>query len=96
MFSRYASVIYNDEVHNFDEVIAQFKQLLFSSHSEASTHATSIDREGRKLIKVGTKAECLELTDKFLNYKPQERSRTTKKPLVVSVSLIWLYFSFAS
>ena len=79
-------MIYNDEVHNFDEVIAQFKQLLKSSHSEASAYATSIDREGRMLIRTAGKEECQELTRQFLSYKPGEhtRIRFNKEPLVVS------------
>ena len=84
---RYVTVIYNDEVHNYDEVIAQFKQLLKRSHSEASAYATSIDREGRMLIRAAGKAECQELTRQFLNYKPGENSsrvRFNKEPLVVS------------
>ena len=83
---RYVTVIYNDEVHNFDEVIAQFKELLKSSHSEASAYATSIDREGRMLIRTAGKEECEELTKQFLGYKPTEHSRIrfNKEPLVVS------------
>ena len=83
--ARYVTVIYNDEVHNFDEVIAQFKHLLSSTHSEASAYATSIDREGRMLVCNGGREECAALTKKFLEYKPRDsRLRSNKEPLVVS------------
>ena len=83
-------MIFNDEVHNFDEVIQQFKQLLKSSHSEASAYATSIDREGRMLIRTAGKEECQKLTRQFLTYKPSEATRmsSNKDPLVVGSLIV--------
>ena len=80
---RYSTVILNDEYHNFEEVIQQFKTLLGCSHQYASDLATGIDREGRTKIKEAPRAECMQLTNKFLNYKPTRN--TDKKPLMVRI-----------
>ena len=86
---RFVTVVFNDELHNFDEVIQQFKELMGSSQSEGSKYATSIDREGRMLLRKNTERDAIELRDKFLSYKPKNTSSRhtfNQQPLVVSNS----------
>eukprot|EP00116_Pleurobrachia_bachei_P000216 sb/3460478/ len=87
---RFSTVILNDEYHNFDEVIKQFKTLLDCSHTEASAMATGIDREGRMKIKEAGRVECMELTNRFLNYKPSRN--TDKKPLMARTMQTFSYY----
>ena len=57
----YATVVFNDEVHTFDEVITVLPRAVDCDSNTAGGFATLIDREGRCLIKCGGFNRCQEV-----------------------------------
>jgi ATP-dependent Clp protease adapter protein ClpS len=49
----FCTVLYNDETHTFDLVIQTLTRALTCSKKDAIEFATTIDREGRSIVKVG-------------------------------------------
>lgn len=49
----FCTVLYNDETHTFDLVIQTLTRALQCSKKDAIEFATTIDREGRSIVKVG-------------------------------------------
>jgi E3 ubiquitin-protein ligase UBR2 len=54
----YHTLLYNDEVHSYDEVIYTLTENLGLGHVEAIGLTTSVDQVGRSLVMSGTKQEC--------------------------------------
>ncbi|XP_075239180.1 E3 ubiquitin-protein ligase UBR2-like isoform X3 [Convolutriloba macropyga] len=56
--SVYCTVLYNDELHTFEQVIEALKRALLCDNATAKFYATAVDREGRHLVFKRSKAEC--------------------------------------
>uniref|UniRef100_H2ZUK3 E3 ubiquitin-protein ligase n=1 Tax=Latimeria chalumnae TaxID=7897 RepID=H2ZUK3_LATCH len=56
----YYCVLFNDEHHSYDQVIYTLQRALACDQREAQVHTTSIDKEGRRAVKMGTVQICQE------------------------------------
>uniref|UniRef100_T1FY98 E3 ubiquitin-protein ligase n=1 Tax=Helobdella robusta TaxID=6412 RepID=T1FY98_HELRO len=52
------TMLFNDEVHTYDQVTSALKQAISCSKHVAYDIATTVDREGRCVVKVGNMSEC--------------------------------------
>ena len=77
----YATVVYNDEVHTFDEVINTLPRAVDCDRDMAIAFATMIDREGRVLLKCSGFTACNEVK----NITERITSRRGGNPLKVAV-----------
>jgi len=79
----YAAVVYNDEVHTFDEVIGTLPRAADCQKEKAIGFATLIDREGRCLVKCSGFTACTEVK----NVCEKMTGRRGGHPLKVVVTL---------
>ena len=77
-FSRFCTVLINDESHSFPEVIAILKKSLNCPQKLATDLTEFVDSEGRAVIKVGSYAVSLALDLGFLNQILRSRKFTTE------------------
>eukprot|EP00794_Sanderia_malayensis_P020331 gene20331-22331_t len=54
----YLALMFNDEVHTYDQVIRALQQAVNCDKSEATRYASIVDKTGRSLIFHGTKEAC--------------------------------------
>lgn len=54
----YAAVLFNDEVHTYEQVIQTLGRAIACSQKEATDFATIIDREGRSVVKCSNFIAC--------------------------------------
>ncbi|CAL8067972.1 unnamed protein product [Orchesella dallaii] len=54
----YCTVLYNDETHTYDAVIAALQHALGCSTRDATAFATIVDREGRSIVSISGLQEC--------------------------------------
>ncbi|XP_072031414.1 E3 ubiquitin-protein ligase UBR2-like isoform X2 [Amphiura filiformis] len=54
----YATMLFNDEIHTYEQVIATLKKAVDCSPKEAVELATIVDREGRSTVRNGGYREC--------------------------------------
>ena len=54
----YIVIVYNDEVHTFDEVILQMQKAIGCTYEHGLAVAVEIDRDGRAVVFGGTQDEC--------------------------------------
>ncbi|XP_078350500.1 E3 ubiquitin-protein ligase UBR2-like [Oculina patagonica] len=55
----FATVLFNDEVHTYEEVIRTLQQAIpRCSQSQAIAYANIVDREGRSIVRTGSYSEC--------------------------------------
>lgn len=59
--SVYATAVYNDESHTFEQVIQALQRSLDVNTREAVDLATCIDREGRSIVRCSSFAVCCSL-----------------------------------
>ncbi|XP_044749932.1 E3 ubiquitin-protein ligase UBR2 [Coccinella septempunctata] len=78
----YCTILYNDEVHTFEQVISTLSRVLKCNQRSAIAFVTSIDREGRAVVKCSDFQSCNELRTEIEKYT----SRHGNKPLKVIVS----------
>lgn len=57
----YATVLYNDEVHTFEEVITTLQRAVECDRNAAINFVSLIDREGRSLVKCAPFQQCSEV-----------------------------------
>lgn len=55
---RYVTILYNDEIHTYDQVINVLSRAIQCSKAEGHELASLVDREGRTAIRVGTMDQC--------------------------------------
>ena len=74
----YTVMLYNDEVHTYEEVEKMLKRSINAQPDQAKGYAMIIDRMGRTLLKEGTKTECenvqriiVEMTQDVSNFQRQ-------------------------
>ncbi|XP_065059520.1 E3 ubiquitin-protein ligase UBR2-like [Rhopilema esculentum] len=73
----YMCMLYNDEVHTYDQVIRTLQQAIGCDKSEAIRYATIVDKEGRSMIYSGTKDACVKVCEDV----KARTSRNGKDPL---------------
>ena len=79
---QFFSVVFNDEIHTFDEVIDNLPRAADVDKETAMGFATLIDREGRCLVRCAGFAACSEVKN---TVEKKSMNRSGKKPLKVSV-----------
>nr|KAG5712907.1 hypothetical protein BaRGS_007504 [Batillaria attramentaria] len=77
----YHCMLFNDEVHTYDQVINTLQRAIDCTNRQAVEFATIVDREGRSSVKQGTAAEC----EKVKEIIERSTSRHGSKPLKVMV-----------
>ncbi|KAG5890458.1 hypothetical protein JTB14_031270 [Gonioctena quinquepunctata] len=78
----YCTILYNDEVHTFEQVINTLTRVLKCDQKIAQEYVSNIDREGRALVKCSNYQHCFDLKQEIEKYT----SRHGNKPLKVLVS----------
>lgn len=61
----FCTLLYNDETHTFDQVINTLTSIVKCEQKEAVEYVTSIDREGRSVVKCATFAACIKLKNEI-------------------------------
>ena len=61
----YCTLLYNDETHTFDQVISTLTTVVKCDQKEAVEYVTSIDRDGRSVVKCATFAACYKLKNEI-------------------------------
>ena len=56
-----ALILYNDEVHSYDEVERMLKMAVQANSEQAHTYATHIDKRGRTSLLTGSREKCEEV-----------------------------------
>ncbi|XP_064624216.1 E3 ubiquitin-protein ligase UBR2-like isoform X2 [Lineus longissimus] len=59
----FVTMLFNDEVHTYEQVISTLMKAIECSKKEATNFATVVDREGRSAIKIGNYEECNKAKD---------------------------------
>ncbi|XP_050727381.1 E3 ubiquitin-protein ligase UBR2-like isoform X3 [Eriocheir sinensis] len=77
----YVTMLYNDETHTYDQVIATLERAIECTQKDAVAFATSIDREGRCIVKCSTFQQCSQTK----NMMEKQTSRGGGRPLKVQV-----------
>lgn len=55
----FATMLFNDEVHTYEEVIRTLQQAIPDcSSNQALAYANTVDREGRSIVRTGSYSEC--------------------------------------
>ncbi|WP_022834328.1 ATP-dependent Clp protease adaptor ClpS [Salisaeta longa] len=57
----WAVILYNDDVHTFEEVIGQLVKATGCSRSQAEKHAWTVHTQGKATVYEGTFEECFEV-----------------------------------
>ncbi|XP_011482545.1 E3 ubiquitin-protein ligase UBR2 isoform X1 [Oryzias latipes] len=76
----YFCVVFNDEVHTYEQVIYTLQKAVSCSHKEALSFATAVDREGRKSVRFGDFQFCEQAKSIIVRNKSRQA-----KPLRVQV-----------
>lgn len=76
----YCTILYNDEIHTFEQVISTLTRILKCNQRTAIEFVTNIDREGRAMVKCSTFQQCDELKNEIEKYTSRHG-----KPLKVLV-----------
>ncbi|CAF1153057.1 unnamed protein product, partial [Didymodactylos carnosus] len=64
--NQYVTMVFNDEIHTYDQVISVLTQSIFCSKQEGREYASTVDREGRSAVKCGNFEQCLEVKQMIL------------------------------
>jgi len=71
---KYVTMLFNDEVHTYDQVINVLSRAVRCTKAEGHEFASLVDREGRTAIRIGSSDECREAQETI-------RLRTAELPL---------------
>ncbi|ELT88826.1 hypothetical protein CAPTEDRAFT_153753, partial [Capitella teleta] len=77
----YITVLFNDEVHTYEQVISTLQRAVGCTQKEAIELATITDREGRAMVKRGSFDEC----EKARVIIEKQTTRQNSRPLVTHV-----------
>ncbi|XP_021345433.1 E3 ubiquitin-protein ligase UBR2-like isoform X2 [Mizuhopecten yessoensis] len=77
----YITMLFNDEVHTYEQVIVALQRAVDCTQKEAVEFATTVDREGRSNVRSGNFSSC----EKARNVIEHNTSRHGNKPLKVQV-----------
>ncbi|XP_076273647.1 ubr1 ubiquitin ligase isoform X2 [Rhynchophorus ferrugineus] len=78
----YCTILYNDEVHTFEQVISTLTRVLKCHQRTSTEYVTNIDREGRAVVKCSSFQTCLETQLEI----EKHTSRHGTRPLKVLVN----------
>ncbi|XP_058445563.1 E3 ubiquitin-protein ligase UBR1-like [Malaya genurostris] len=81
----YCTILYNDETHTFEQVIQTLTAIVKCSQKEAIEYVTSIDREGRAVVKCASFEQCKKLKEDIENRAIRSTMTTKSSPLKVTV-----------
>ena len=81
----FCTLLYNDETHTFDQVISTLTSIVKCGQKEAVEYVTSIDRDGRAVVKCATFNACIKLKSE-IEKKGMRTSMASKiQPLKVAI-----------
>lgn len=80
----FATMLFNDEIHTYEQVITTLSRAIECNQKQAIDFATTIDREGRSIVKCSNFQVCMDIK------RTIERitSRHNSKPLRVEVMFV--------
>lgn len=81
----YCTILYNDETHTFEQVIQTLTSIVKCTQKEAIEYVTSIDREGRAVVKCAPFEMCKKLKEDVENKVIRSTMTTKASPLKVTV-----------
>lgn len=82
----FATMLFNDEIHTYEQVISTLSRAIECTQKEAIDFATTIDREGRSIVKCSNFQICQQVKMTI----ERITSRHGSKPLRVEVMLVSL------
>ncbi|UYV79674.1 UBR1 [Cordylochernes scorpioides] len=71
----FATVLYNDEVHTYDQVINTLSRAMNCNQKSALEYSTMVDREGRSIVWCSTEANCKQLAEAIEKISSRHGSR---------------------
>lgn len=77
----YCTMLFNDEVHTYEQVISSLKKAVECTSKEALEYATIVDKEGRSTVRKGNERDC----ERAKNVIERSTSRLSNTPLKVLV-----------
>ncbi|KAG7160528.1 E3 ubiquitin-protein ligase UBR2-like 2, partial [Homarus americanus] len=80
----YVTMLYNDETHTYDQVITTLERAIDCTQKDAVAFATSIDREGRCIVKCSSFQQCSQTR----NLMEKQTTRGGGRPLKVQTYII--------
>ncbi|KAF5287904.1 hypothetical protein FQA39_LY04078 [Lamprigera yunnana] len=83
----YCTVLYNDEIHTFEQVISTLNRVIKCSQRNAIEYVTNIDREGRAVVKCSSFQHCNELKTEIEKHTSRHGNRALKV-LVVHAHIV--------
>ncbi|XP_029032051.2 E3 ubiquitin-protein ligase UBR2 [Osmia bicornis bicornis] len=83
----YCTVLFNDETHTFDQVIATLTRVMNCSQRDALEFVTSVDRDGRAVVECSDFQRCKDLKNDIEKFTSRHNNRALKV-LVVHVHVI--------
>uniref|UniRef100_A0A6E8V8A1 E3 ubiquitin-protein ligase n=1 Tax=Anopheles coluzzii TaxID=1518534 RepID=A0A6E8V8A1_ANOCL len=81
----HCTILYNDETHTFEQVIQTLTSIVKCEHKTAIEYVTSIDREGRAVVKCASFEVCKKLKEDIENKAMRSTLTTRAMPLKVTV-----------
>uniref|UniRef100_A0A2M4A3M0 E3 ubiquitin-protein ligase n=2 Tax=Anopheles triannulatus TaxID=58253 RepID=A0A2M4A3M0_9DIPT len=81
----HCTILYNDETHTFEQVIQTLTSIVKCSQKDAVAYVTSIDRDGRAVVKCAPFDVCCKLKDDIENKAIRSSMGTKPSPLKVTV-----------
>lgn len=82
----FCTVLYNDETHTFEQVIQTLTRIVGCSQKDAIEYVSSIDREGRAVVKCAQFNECIKLKGDI--ERQALRTALQTKPTALKVSVL--------
>ncbi|XP_050524886.1 E3 ubiquitin-protein ligase UBR2 [Daktulosphaira vitifoliae] len=80
----FCTVLYNDETHTFDQVITTLTRFIKCPQRESIDYVTSIDREGRAVVKCAGFLHCKDLKEEIEKYTSRHGGKPLKTVVVHS------------
>lgn len=81
----YCTVMYNDETHTFEQVIQTLTRIVGCSQKDAIEYVSSIDREGRAVVKCATFNACIHMKQEI---EKNVRTSITAKLQTLKVAVL--------
>lgn len=80
----FCTVLYNDETHTFDQVITTLTRFIKCPQRESIDYVTSIDREGRAVVKCAGFVQCKDLKEEIEKFTARHGGKPLKTVVVHS------------
>lgn len=80
----FCTVLYNDETHTFDQVITTLTRFIKCPQRESIDYVTSIDREGRAVVKCAGFVQCKDLKEEIEKFTSRHGGKPLKTVVVHS------------